>query len=464
MTIPELTLVIQDNHQVQAQKSDSATAYGDFGLTDVQYRLVEFFADWLAQGKITERHEMELFGALMYRALINGDVQGLLNQALGQLLPDERLRIQLSFQKDTAKLASLPWEFLYLPDSETRAGFFLATSDRLVLSRYIPLQTGRADTLKPDKPPLRILFAVTQAAKLNIGASQPVIEAAQQLAASNPITVKILEDPHPDNLLDTLLDYQPHVFHFITRARFDQARQEGEIALLGQDKSADWVEDKNFADFFTPLKGMTRLIFLQSSGGAVAGLQDNFAGLAPHLIRANAQAVVAMQHPITALGAATLARAVLSAIAARRSRSRRPDQPVAYEPGGDDKAILSRDFGAPVSTYSSRTASSSQRSKPSPPVGRWRSPPHPTDVFTVYETALSRLLARLGQGHVRYMEALVYQQRLLENVGLTRLYGDTETRRAERAEVIARLNGLTQAELEITFNTLGDPSAAAAGI
>ena len=76
------------------------------------------------------------------------------------------------------------------------------------------------------------------------------------------------------------------------------------------------------------------------------------------------------------------------------------------------------------------------------------------DAFTPYENGVRNLLAQLGQNHARYSEALVYQQRLIENITLSRLYGDTDTRKAERAEVIARLNAITLTELQTAFNTL----------
>ena len=76
------------------------------------------------------------------------------------------------------------------------------------------------------------------------------------------------------------------------------------------------------------------------------------------------------------------------------------------------------------------------------------------DVLTSYETGLSLLLKRLGQDHPRYTEALVFQQRLLENLAQARRYGDTETRRAERAEIFDRLNHLALKALGVTFNEL----------
>lgn len=50
-----------------------------------------------------------------------------------------------------------------------------------------------------------------------------------------------------------------------------------------------------------------------------------------------------------------------------------------------------------------------------------------------------------------YAEALVYAQRLRDNVSATERYGDTETHRAERAELIDRINTLTRRVLGCTF-------------
>lgn len=90
-------------------------------------------------------------------------------------------------------------------------------------------------------------------------------------------------------------------------------------------------------------------------------------------------------------------------------------------------------------------------SSPSPGVS-----PVAADPYTPYETAMRTLLVRLGKEHPRYNEALIYQQRLTENLQGTRLFGDTETRRAERAEILARLNALTMATLNTIFTELNN--------
>ncbi len=76
------------------------------------------------------------------------------------------------------------------------------------------------------------------------------------------------------------------------------------------------------------------------------------------------------------------------------------------------------------------------------------------DVYSSYETGLSQLLNRIGQQHPRYSDALVYQHRLKENIAQSRRHGDTETRRAERSEIIERLNELAVSVLGTTFDEL----------
>jgi hypothetical protein len=76
------------------------------------------------------------------------------------------------------------------------------------------------------------------------------------------------------------------------------------------------------------------------------------------------------------------------------------------------------------------------------------------DVFTCYEEGLARLLQRLDRDHPHYGEALTFEQRLRENIARSRRHRDTETMRAERAEVVMRLNQLALREVGTSFNEL----------
>jgi WD40 repeat protein len=76
------------------------------------------------------------------------------------------------------------------------------------------------------------------------------------------------------------------------------------------------------------------------------------------------------------------------------------------------------------------------------------------DTFSVYERGLEELLERLDKSHSSYLEILTLQLRLMENITQTRRFGDTETRRAERAQTIEALNVLAMNTVGTSFNEL----------
>ncbi len=86
-----------------------------------------------------------------------------------------------------------------------------------------------------------------------------------------------------------------------------------------------------------------------------------------------------------------------------------------------------------------------------------------TDAYTRYETGVRALLARLGRDHPRTADVQVCQQRLADNLAAARRHDDTEARRVERAEIIERLNALSQASLGVSFNALCDASKMPSG-
>jgi chorismate mutase len=79
-----------------------------------------------------------------------------------------------------------------------------------------------------------------------------------------------------------------------------------------------------------------------------------------------------------------------------------------------------------------------------------------SDVYYAYEMGLDQLRGKIDRRDPRYLDLLVYEQRLGENIAKARLYGDTPTRSAERSEVIHRLNDLALSALNESFNGLCD--------
>jgi hypothetical protein len=65
-----------------------------------------------------------------------------------------------------------------------------------------------------------------------------------------------------------------------------------------------------------------------------------------------------------------------------------------------------------------------------------------TEDFTRYEIGLEKLLRQVDKDNPHYTEVETLRARLLDNISQTRRYGNTETRRAEKAQIVDRLNQL----------------------
>jgi CHAT domain-containing protein len=316
MKSPELTLAVQNDYTVWARREDGAEARGKFVLDNLHRSLINIFMDWLNCGnKISRRQELEAFGALLYRTLFDSNVDAFFKHHQKSVQKDgQRLRIQLSFEEHVDDLASIPWEYLYSPDTQTERGFFLATTTDLVLSRYMPLNIARK-TLAPTKEPLRVLIVVSKPQKLNPIISEPIIETIEKLAGPS-IVVDKLKKPTIDKFLNKIAEFKPHVLHLIGHGRFIKLEKRGEIALLSADEATEtWVRDRDFTDFFDQKHAIPHLVFLHLCEGGVIDFDANYAGLAPQLVRMGIQAVVAMQYPVSNKHADVFSQAFYSELA-----------------------------------------------------------------------------------------------------------------------------------------------------
>jgi hypothetical protein len=77
-----------------------------------------------------------------------------------------------------------------------------------------------------------------------------------------------------------------------------------------------------------------------------------------------------------------------------------------------------------------------------------------SDSYSHYETGLRHLLDRLKEHPSHYQQALVYEQRLTENINRSRRYGDNDASKRERAEIVDQLNQLSLSALSLPFNEL----------
>jgi hypothetical protein len=319
----ELTVTVQDVEQIQARTQGDAVISGKVKQEPLLLDTIRIFDDWLSQGNITRRQEFEVLGRLLYEVLFSGEIGAFFERLLSEARKThERLVVRLSFTEAAAKLANLPWEYLYYEKER----FFLSTRVDLVLSRYVQLGVGD-QSIEPEEGPLRILIVVSNLEDQDLASvsANEVVKVIEELASDYRIEFARLDKPTIDNFLNKLEETKPHVLHFIGYGRYNKAEGEAKIAMLEDNEtSSRWVNDDDFAEYFTRATVIPRLVLLHLCASAANGsatninydnFTANFAQLAPQLLRVNIPVVVAMQHPITDQAARAFCKTFYRALA-----------------------------------------------------------------------------------------------------------------------------------------------------
>lgn len=301
MTLDVVVTTASDGTVEALRRDNFAVARGRLRLDGLELQVVRLFERWLSErGRSWRRDELTVFGSLLHRALLQ-DVWSFVTEQLSALAQGQRLRLQLVFPSDRAShLATIPWEYLYAPAVEGTSGYFLGTDPRMVLSRYMPSWSG-IRSQQVQSAPVRMLVVVSQPDDARLGdvLAGPVVDAVSALPATLPVSVDVLEDPTLDSLEATLTHVRPHVLHFMGHGRYLPELEEGQLALLDDRRGALWLSDRDLAELMRHTGAMPRLVLLHSCDGAKTDYQADFAGLAPQLVRAGVQCVVAMQYPVT---------------------------------------------------------------------------------------------------------------------------------------------------------------------
>jgi DivIVA domain-containing protein len=224
---------------------------------------------------------------------------------------EEDLRIVLRTESSSPELAALPWETMY--DSE--AAVYVCRREPLV--RHVPVAT--TPTPLPVAGAVRILGIV--AAPLGMAVLDVDKEKTNLMSALSGPAGRGLVELHwaPDatwsTLQDLLLSEEWHVIHFIGHGDFDFEREEGILALVGDDGRANRVESSRFVDLLRQARPMPRLVVLNSCSSATSSSEDQFSGTAAVLVRGGVSAVAAMQFEITDDAAVKFCHGFYSAIA-----------------------------------------------------------------------------------------------------------------------------------------------------
>jgi len=76
------------------------------------------------------------------------------------------------------------------------------------------------------------------------------------------------------------------------------------------------------------------------------------------------------------------------------------------------------------------------------------------DEFTPYERGLEGLLKQINRSDPRYKDAVILQMRLEENIARARLYGDSDSLKSERFQILGTLNQFAQETIGVPFDEL----------
>lgn len=296
---------------------------GRVDLRGLDGAVLRLFEQWLT---LRDRHwdeqEIRVFGQLLHRQLFLDDCWDWVEAQAGSR-GDDTVRLMLAFPADQAssRLASLPWEFLCVPDRPGRNGRFLVLEPWLVLSRVVP--SGSLERVESPTDEVRILPVVGDSANPRLGA----VDYDEVLQAIKETEVRAgfsLLDPLVDATVEELRacvsgapGARPHVVHFLGHGRFRDGR--GAVALRDTDGGTDWVEEDRLARAVCTDAWAPALVVLHACEGGAASFQERFAGLAPRLVQAGALCVVAMQYAVTNSTARTFSTALYAALARDRS-------------------------------------------------------------------------------------------------------------------------------------------------
>ena len=269
-------------------------------------RTIEYFNDWLDANRGSTRELMVILGSHLYELLFPGEVDKNFKTSFDKY-QDQKLRVVLEFLPGAADWATLPWEFIYVPDGKWGAGirgFFISAHSSLILTRHV--QATRTPGAKPAmtgggvKAKTKIAIVVSSPADQTT-VSPDVIQSITALRTQYPDQIEIvepmLENPTKEELKAFITNNRPNVVHFMGHGEYDLKNKRGRIAFVNRKTGkAQWFDDDTFADSFA--KNPPELVFLHACQGAKSTSYVGFRGLALKLVYAGVPNVVAMQYPI----------------------------------------------------------------------------------------------------------------------------------------------------------------------
>ena len=310
---------LADGYRARVVASPAGEAHADFALpftdTDVENFVLKVgmsIGRGRRQGRriqSDERRLLEEFGDRLFQAAFWGPVRDCLR--LSRAVAESRgagLRIRLRLP---GALANVPWEYLY--DAEYG---FIGLSPETALVRYLEMPAPVSPVAV--SPPLRVLAMISAPADL------PELQGEQEwgkltgaladLAEQGVVQVDRLEVGTLAALQRPLRLREYHVLHFVGHGVYDEAAQDGALALEGIDGKTRLVTGRDLGLMIRGHRSL-RLVVLNACEGGRNARDDPLGGVAQALVRQGIPAVIAMQFEISDPAALVFSKSFYQAIA-----------------------------------------------------------------------------------------------------------------------------------------------------
>ena len=314
----KLEIIVQDDTTIRVKREHGAEVTGAIREDLLRMKTIQLLRSLLEAGRLTEFEGLRILGSHLYKLIFVDDVAAVFETALREAKEakkkgDDKLRVRFTFQKNAAKLANLPWEFLYRPDEETITGYFLAAETKLTLFRFMP--RSFQEEMHPYKEALRVLVAFGEPPNpppgSTVNSNKDAIKAdMNEFFTRLGVKSEFLDEATFESLPKKIDSFRPHVLHYIGHGLMGRRDANGlvndsRIGLLNDQSGLFFCRDSQFVNYLGQKENRNlRLVVLQlndckhTEQSAFADYSTSFAGMAPALIQADIPAVVLMQFPV----------------------------------------------------------------------------------------------------------------------------------------------------------------------
>ena len=251
------------------------------------------------------------FGRELFDILFPPDVRSLYFESLSRATTQEK-GLRLKLRLGSARLAALPWEFLF----DARHSEYLALSSKTPIVRYI--ERPQAPVPLPVTLPLRILgmeIQLSDQAGLDMARERERIHLAlRDLERDGAVEVTWLEGRNWRDLQRAMRRGPWHIFHFAGHGGFDPNADEGVLLFAREDGGSRPLRATEVGRLLADHSHL-RLVVLNACEAARGSQQDIFSSTASILVRRGLPAVLAMQYAISDRAAIEFSRSFYEAIA-----------------------------------------------------------------------------------------------------------------------------------------------------